>query len=162
MSPAAFASPAAVDAAPNPASAAASGAPGDNTLSEVLLTVRKRKLIILSIAALGLLYGYYKGTTQPRLYQASGTIEIRSGSSNQFRINNNSTGNNISPLPTQVAILKSDTVLLNVARDLDLPNNPDFTGYHGPSLHLSLEEAAVCMCGLPSPRLLGGTFSQRG
>lgn len=123
--------------------AASVGAPGDNTLSDVLLTVRKRKLIILGAALLGLSYGYYKGTTQPRLYQANGTIEIRSGSSNQFRINNSSTFNNISPLPTQVAILKSDTVLLTVARDLDLPNNPDFTGYHGPSRHLSLDDPNI-------------------
>lgn len=143
MSPAAYATPSSPDVAAIAPAAAAGGAPGDNTLSEVLLTIRKRKFIILSIASLGLLYGYYKGTTQPRLYQANGTIEIRSGSSNQFRINNNATGNNISPLPTQVAILKSDTVLLNVARDLDLANNPDFTGYHGPSRHLSLDDPNI-------------------
>lgn len=143
MSPTAFASPTATDAVPSAPLSANGAAPGDNTLSEVLLTIRKRKLIILSIASLGLLYGYYKGTTQPRLFQANGTIEIRSGSSNQFRINNNSTLNNISPLPTQVTILKSDTVLLNVARDLDLANNPDFTGYHGPSRHLSLDDPNI-------------------
>lgn len=125
------------------ATADGSAAPGDNTLSEVLLTIRKRKFIIAGIASVGLLYGFYKGTTQPRLFQASGTIEIRSGSSNQFRINNNAVGNTISPLPTQVAILKSDTVLLNVARDLDLANNPDFTGYTGPSLHLSLDDPRI-------------------
>jgi capsular exopolysaccharide synthesis family protein len=118
--------------------------PADTTLSEALLTIRKRKYIIGAIALLGLIYGLYKGTTQPRLYEAYGTIEIRSGSSNQFRINNNAGyGSSSSSLPTQVAIIKSDTVLLTVARDLDLPNNAAFTGYYGPSRHLSLDDLNV-------------------
>ena len=129
-------------ALPSPAASLA-GAPGDNTLSDVLLTIRKRKLIIAGIALSGLLYGFYKGTTQPRLYEANGTIEIRSGSSNQFRINNNAPFTSTSPLPTQVAILKSDTVLMNVARDLDLPNNPDFTNDRNASRHLSLDDPHV-------------------
>jgi capsular exopolysaccharide synthesis family protein len=119
--------------------------PADTTLSEALLTVRKRKYLIAIIALLGLIYGFYEGTTQPRLYEAYGTIEIRSGSSNQFRINGGSAGygSGSSSLPTQVAIIKSDTVLLTVARDLDLPNNAAFTGYAGPSRHLSLDDLNV-------------------
>jgi capsular exopolysaccharide synthesis family protein len=118
--------------------------PSDATLSEALLTVRKRKYLIAGIALVGLIYGFYKGTTQPRVYDAYGTIEIRSGASNQFRING-STGYNSSSstLPTQVSIIKSDTVLLTVARDLDLPNNAAFTGYYGPSRHLSLDDLNV-------------------
>src|SRR5580698_4501499 len=118
--------------------------PADATLSEALLTVRKRKYLIAAIAALGLGYGFYKGTTQPRLYQATGTIEIRTGSSNQFRVNGNAGyGGTSSSLQTQVSIIKSDTVLLTVARDLDLPNNASLTGYHGPNLHLSLDDLNV-------------------
>jgi capsular exopolysaccharide synthesis family protein len=113
-------------------------------LSEALLTVRKRKYLIAAITLLGVVYGFYKGTTQPRLYQANGTIEIRSGSSNQFRVNGSpGFGSASSSLATQVAIIKSDTVLLTVARDLDLPNNAAFTGYKGPSLHLSLDDLNV-------------------
>ena len=97
--------------------------PADATLSEALLTVRKRKYLIAAITLLGIAYGFYKGTTQPRLYQATGTIEIRTGSSNQFRVNGSSNyGSGSSSLQTQVAIIKSETVLLAVARDLDLPN----------------------------------------
>lgn len=118
--------------------------PADATLSEALLTVRKRKYLIAIIALLGIGYGFYKGTTQPRLYQAMGTIEIRTGSSNQFRVNGSSGyGSASSSLQTQVAIIKSDTVLQAVARDLDLPNNSSFTGYHGPNLHLSLDDLNV-------------------
>lgn len=118
--------------------------PADATLSEALLTIRKRKYLIAVIALLGIGYGFYKGTTQPRLYQATGTIEIRTGSSNQFRVNANAGyGAASSSLQTQVAIIKSDTVLLTVARDLDLPNNAAFTGYSGPNRHLSLDDLNV-------------------
>ncbi len=118
--------------------------PADATLSEALLTVRKRKYLIAAIALLGIGYGFYKGTTQPRLYQATGTIEIRTGSSNQFRVNASAGyGSASSSLQTQVAIIKSDTVLLTVARDLDLPNNAAFTGYAGPNRHLSLDDLNV-------------------
>ncbi len=118
--------------------------PADVTLSEALLTVRKRKYLIAAIALLGIGYGFYKGTTQPRLYQATGTIEIRTGSSNQFRVNGSAGyGSVSSSLQTQVAIIKSDTVLLTVARDLDLPNNAAFTGYYGPNRHLSLDDLNV-------------------
>ncbi len=118
--------------------------PADTTLSEALLTIRKRKYIIAAIALLGIIYGFYKGTTQPRLYQSTGTIEIRSGSSSQFRVNGSTGyGPASSSLQTQVVILKSDTVLLTVARDLDLPNNAAFTGYSGPNRHLSLDDLHV-------------------
>jgi len=118
--------------------------PADTTLSEALLTVRKRKYLIAAAALLGIGYGFYKGTTQPRLYQAVGTIEIRTGSSNQFRVNGSTAyGSASSSLSTQVAIIKSDTVLLTVARDLDLPNNAAFTGYYGPNRHLSLDDLNV-------------------
>lgn len=134
-------SPVPADANPT---AAAGHNPADATLSEALLTVRKRKYLIAAIALLGVAHGFYKGTTQPRLYQALGTIEIRTGSSNQFRVGGSSgSGSASSSLQTQVAIIKSDTVLLTVARDLDLPNSAAFTGYYGPNRHLSLDDLNV-------------------
>lgn len=118
--------------------------PADSTLSEALLTVRKRKYLIAAIAVVGIIYGFYKGTTQPRLYEAHGTIEIRSGSSNQFRVNGSpGFGSGSSSLSTQVVIIKSDTVLLAVARDLDLPNNAAFNDYYGPNRHLSLDDLNI-------------------
>src|ERR1700761_5768913 len=135
-------SPLPADANPT---AGAGNNPADVTLSEALLTVRKRKSLIAAIALLGVGYGFYKGTTQPRLYEATGTIEIRTGSSNQFRVNGGGAnyGSISSSLQTQVSIIKSATVLLTVARDLDLPNNAAFTGYNGPNLHLSLDDLNV-------------------
>src|ERR1700753_917485 len=98
-------SPQPADANPT---AGAGHSPADVTLSEALLTVRKRKYLIAVIVLLGVGYGFYKGTIQPRLYQATGTIEIRTGSSNQFRVNGSSGyGSAGSLLPTQGGPLQS-------------------------------------------------------
>src|SRR5665213_3367611 len=100
-------------------------AAADATLSEAWVTIRARKKLILAITALGSIYGFYQGATQPRLYTASGTIEIRSGSSNEYRMG--SSGMQSSPtIPTEMAILKSDSLLLSVARDRNLANDPAF------------------------------------
>src|SRR5665213_3481885 len=106
----------------------------DATLSEILLTVRKRKAVIIIALLLGIAYGLYKGATQPRIYDAYGTIEIRSGAANQYRVNSANAlgGDASSQMPTEVAILQSDTLLYTVAKQLDLANNGDFFGAKGP------------------------------
>ncbi|MBW4037897.1 MAG: polysaccharide biosynthesis tyrosine autokinase [Acidobacteria bacterium] len=103
----------------------------DATLSEAWVTIRSRKKLIIGMALLGGIYGFYQGATQPRLYVASGTIEIRSGSSNEYRIGGVSSAGD-ARLPTEVAILKSSSLLLSVARDRNLANDPAFMG---PSTH---------------------------
>ena len=102
----------------------------DATISEAWVTIRARKKLILAVAALGAIYGLYSGYTQPRLFDASGTIEIRSGSSNEYRMGTVSRlgGDETSRITTEVAILKSDSLMLAVARDLNLANNPDLMG----------------------------------
>ena len=101
----------------------------DNALSDAWITIRKRLWVIVVLGLLGVGWGWYKAVTQPRLFEAVGTIEIRTGSANEYRLSASSqSSEGTSKLPTQVAILKSDTLLLNVARDLDLPNNPKFMG----------------------------------
>jgi capsular exopolysaccharide synthesis family protein len=115
--------------AANPSSAARSQVT-DTTLSEAWLTIRKRKYIIMVAAILGIAYGFYQAYTQPHIYESHAEIEIRSGSSNEFRVNNTNLGAiNNSVLPSQVVILKSDTILLTVAHDLNLANDRDFMGY---------------------------------
>jgi succinoglycan biosynthesis transport protein ExoP len=129
MTPAPIASPPA-DSESAFTSAATRSPVSDNTLSEAWLTIRKRKFVIIAAAVLGIAYGIYQAASQPRLYNSDGEIEIRTGSSNEFRVNNTSLGNSTnSVIPTQVAILKSDTLLLTVAHDLNLANDPDFMGF---------------------------------
>jgi succinoglycan biosynthesis transport protein ExoP len=86
----------------------------DATISEAWVTIRARKKLILACALLGAIYGIYSGATQPQLYDATGTIEIRSGSSNEYRVGTLSSGENgeTSKIPTEVAILKSDSLML--------------------------------------------------
>jgi polysaccharide biosynthesis transport protein len=130
MSPVPFENPPVDAEVPTVASGTAQNAT-DATLSEAWVTIRARKKLILAIASLGAIYGFYQGATQPRLYDASGTIEIRSGSSNEYRIGGTAGGDASSRLPTEVAILKSDSLLLSVAQDQNLANDPAFLGPTG-------------------------------
>jgi capsular exopolysaccharide synthesis family protein len=105
-----------------------SAPPADTNLTDSWVTIRKRKWIILGFALLGFIYGWYQSSIQPRLYDAGGVIEIHTGSSNQFRLSQGGIGNGGEGLSTQIFILKSNTLLESVARDLNLANNPDFAG----------------------------------
>jgi succinoglycan biosynthesis transport protein ExoP len=115
----------------------------DSALSDAWITIRKRIWVIVLMGLLGVIWGWYKSVTQLRLFEASGTIEIRSGSANEYRIGNTNTGGDgPSKIPTQVLILKSNTLLLNVARDLDLANDPRLNG--GPVVkRRSLDDPSV-------------------
>ena len=128
---------------PAPAAAIGDGSRADTTLSDTFLVIRKRKWMILFAALLGFAYGYYKASSQPRLYIAYGDIEIRSGVQSEYRVNSAPLAEDTYDIPTQTAILKSDNLLLTVARDLDLPNNPQFIGAKGPIPHRSIDDANV-------------------
>ncbi len=117
----------------------------ETSLSEVLITLRKRRGVVILCALLGLLYGLYKATSQVKMYDATGRIQVRTGSSNEYRVNaiyNMDSGNK---LTTEVNILQSEALLLTVARDLDLPNRPYFFGKpgKGPAPHYSLDDPNV-------------------
>jgi len=121
-----------------PAEAEASQAPGftapatDSTLTDSWVTLRKWKYVIIGFALLGFIYGWYQASTQPRLYDAAGTIEIRSGASNEYKLSLTNGGQQEGTgLSTEVTIIKSNSLLLDVARDLNLANNPNFAGIPG-------------------------------
>jgi capsular exopolysaccharide synthesis family protein len=115
----------------------------DSALSDAWITIRKRLWVIVLLGLLGVGWGWYKAVTQLRLFEASGTIEIRSGSANEYRIGNSNTSTDgPSKLPTQVSILKSNALLLSVARDLDLANDPRFLG-GVPAKHNNIDDPMV-------------------
>jgi succinoglycan biosynthesis transport protein ExoP len=118
----------------------------DTTLSEALITLRKRRVVLIVCVLLGLIYGIYKAETQPRMFEAFGRIQVRSGSSNEYRVSavQGYTGDTTaSRMLTEVAILQSDTLMLTVARELDLANNPDFLGGKAPVPRVSLDDPKV-------------------
>jgi len=120
----------------------------DVTLSEALIMLRKRRVLIIVCVLLFAAYGFYKAFTQIKVYEASGEIEVRSGSSDEFRV---TPGSLFGEDPqrkmlTEEAILTSDSLLATVAKDLNLANNPKFlTGRAStaPATHLSMEDPAV-------------------
>ena len=116
----------------------------DTTLSEALITLRKRRWVLLVAVALGLAYGIFTAQFQPKLYESYGRIQVRSGSSNEYRVNaitgSPDTG---SRMLTEIEIIKSDSLMLKVAREMDLSNNPDFLDKKGPVPHTSLDDPEV-------------------
>ncbi|WP_260705402.1 GumC family protein [Edaphobacter flagellatus] len=116
----------------------------DTTLSEALITLRKRRWIVIACLLISLVYGIYKAETQPRIYEAFGRIQVRTGSSNEYRVSAiQSSSVEGSKMLTEVAILQSDTLMLTVAREMDLANNPDFLGHPAPVPRASLDTPQV-------------------
>ncbi len=114
----------------------------DTTLSEALIVLRKRRWILIIAVILGLAYGVFQAETQPKMYEAYGRIQVRSGSSNEYRVGafEGYAGDNNSKLLTEIEILKSDSLMLKVCREMDLSNNPDFLEKKGPVPHTTLDD----------------------
>jgi capsular exopolysaccharide synthesis family protein len=117
---------------------------GDSSLSEALATLRKRRWLLILAVVLGAGYGSYKAFTQPKLYEAMGTIQVHNGASNEYKLDANSEYGDDSEtkINTEVAILKSDALLYTVASKMNLANNTDFSGVP-PGSHRSLDDPNV-------------------
>jgi succinoglycan biosynthesis transport protein ExoP len=118
---------------------------GDTSLSEAVATLRKRRWILILAAVLGIAYGLYKAYTQPKVFEASSTIQVHNGASNAYKVDSafDLGDDSQTKMNTEVLILKSQTLLGTVAREMDLANNPDFWGAQGPMPHRSLNDPAV-------------------
>jgi polysaccharide biosynthesis transport protein len=114
----------------------------DTTLSEALIVLRKRRWVLIIAVLLGLAYGVFKAESQPKLYDAYGRIQVRSGSSNEYRVSSvqGYSGDSSSKMLTEIEILKSDSLMLKVCREMDLSNNADFLERKGPVPHTSLDD----------------------
>jgi capsular exopolysaccharide synthesis family protein len=111
-------------------------------LSEALIVLRKRRWVLILAVLLGLAYGVFKAESQPQMYESYGRIQVRSGSSNEYRVGavEGYGGDTSSRLLTELEILKSDSLMLRVCREMDLSNNADFLGRKGPVPHRSLDD----------------------
>ena len=113
--------------APGPQRPGAGSETGDTSLSEAVATLRKRRWILFAAIALGIVYGFYKSVTQPRLYEASSTIQVHNGASNAYKLEAEYDYDDTQTrMNTEVLILNSDTLLYTVAHDMNLANNRDF------------------------------------
>src|SRR5580698_1840185 len=114
----------------------------DTTLSEALIVLRKRRWVLIIALLLGLAYGVFRAESQPKLYDAYGRIQVRSGSSNEYRVNavQGYGGDSSSRMLTEIEILKSDSLMLKVCREMDLSNNADFLEQKGPVPHTTLDD----------------------
>ena len=117
----------------------------DTTLSESLIVLRNRRLAIITAMIIGICIGLYQSLTQPKVFEAFGRIQVRTGSSNEYKL---SAASAIGDDPqrkmmTEVSILTSDSLLVTVARDLDLENNATFLGSKTPVHGRVLEDPAV-------------------
>src|SRR5277367_2544637 len=114
----------------------------DTTLSEALIVLRKRKWVLIISVLLGLAYGVFEAESQPKLYDAYGRIQVRSGSSNEYRVSavQGYGSDSSSKMLTEIEILKSDSLMLKVCREMDLSNNADFLEEKGPVPHTSLDD----------------------
>lgn len=117
----------------------------DTTLSEALITLRKRKMILICAVLISLAYGIFKAETQPKLYQASGRIQVREGASNEYRLNAvpGIDNDSATKMLTEIEIIKSYSLMLTVARDLDLANNTAFLEEKKPGPHRNLDDPNV-------------------
>jgi capsular exopolysaccharide synthesis family protein len=114
----------------------------DSTLSESLIVIKKRRLILIVVVVLAVAYGLYKAYTQPRIFDSSAKIEVRSGASQEFKVDPVqalSSDGSSNKMAAEVVILQSDSLMLTVARELNLANNPDFLGGTKPTSYQSLD-----------------------
>jgi len=117
---------------------------GDSSLTEALATLNKHRWVLVLSVVLGASYGAYQAYTQPKLFTSEATIQVHNGAANQYRLDTSFySDDEPSRLTTEVAILKSESLMETVAREMDLANNPDFIGSKGPMAKRSLDDAAV-------------------
>ncbi len=118
----------------------------DSSLSESLIVLKKRRVLVIAILLLGLAIGLYKSFTQIKIFDATAKIEVRSGASQEFKVDpaqilsQDSTTNKMA---AEVVILQSDSLLFSVAREMNLCNNPDFLGVPGPVAYRSIDNLNV-------------------
>jgi capsular exopolysaccharide synthesis family protein len=117
----------------------------DTTLSEALITLRKRRFVVILGICLGILVGLYYAVTQVKIYTATGRLQVREGSSAEYQLTAVSalTDDPQRKMQTEVSIITSDTLLITVARDLNLANNPTFMEWTTPLGHQNLDEPMV-------------------
>jgi succinoglycan biosynthesis transport protein ExoP len=118
----------------------------ESSLSESLIILRKRKLVVIAAIAIGVAYGLYRSFTQVHMFDSSAKIEVRNGASQEYKIDpaqalqGDSTSNKMA---AEIVILQSDSLMLTVAREMNLCNNAIFLGEESPVSYSSLDDLST-------------------
>jgi succinoglycan biosynthesis transport protein ExoP len=117
-------------------------------LADLWLVIRKRRVLLavmaLGLAALGVLGGYVHG----KRYTAGGDLQIEPNAAADLKSSiaaavGSGGGSFDDTMESDVHILQSPTLLLQVARSLDLQNDPDFAGKEAAKQKRSLDNPYV-------------------
>lgn len=106
--------------------------PNDVSLVSLWHTVVRRRAVVAGVMALAFLVGLALALRHPR-YMAAGSLQVRSGTSNQFRYDASGMGG-MAPtdlddrIESEVSVLESKTLYTKVAEQLHLASNPAIVG----------------------------------
>jgi capsular exopolysaccharide synthesis family protein len=103
--------------------------PLDDPALHLYQFVKKRGWLVLALALIGLLIGVIANMVLPKFYTAKARIEVEEDKSGQFRLEQPMTavaGVDSTKLDTEIEILKSQTLALEVIKTLHLDSNPNF------------------------------------
>lgn len=104
----------------------------DDSVLHVVQFIRRRCWIVLSLGVLGLLFGLAANIFMPRRYTAKASLEVCRDKSEEFRLETalrpGATEVDSAKLDTEIEILRSRSLAMEVIRALRLDQNPDFTG----------------------------------
>lgn len=98
-------------------------------LVDLIAALRRRWMIVVILAVCGFLFGFFL-SARPRKYQSEGSIRIQPGTAAIYRTSPLAavTGGSDDKIGSEVAILQSRSLNLDVARELNLANDPAFWG----------------------------------
>jgi len=105
----------------------------DIDLRDIVLILRRRKVIILAAFALGVALASYSALTAPRLYSSTSTIEVNKESGNALGLEDLSGMSSLGggdqlnvDLMTQVAVITDENTILAVIAQLRLDSMPPY------------------------------------
>jgi len=105
----------------------------DMELRDIILILRRRKLVVLAGIALGVVLASYMAITAPRLYSSTSTIEVNKESGNTLGLEDLSGMSSLGggdqlnvDLMTQVAVITDENTVLAVIAQLRLDSMPPY------------------------------------
>ncbi len=106
----------------------------DDPAQHILQFLKKRGWLVLTLALLGLAGAVVANMVLPKFYSAKAKIEVEEDKSGEFRLEQAATavaGVDSTKLDTEIEILKSQTLALEVIKTLRLNGNPNFVKLEG-------------------------------